>query len=413
MKRLLWLGVGIAVGVIVMRKVTQTVKAYSPSSLAGSARESAVGLLDSVRDFVADVREGMAEREAEIQAAFAQGVTLDELEQDAEDDEAFGAGRTDEERSWDPTMRIRGDQAQVSGALRGERAHGCPVRPVARRRPEPALRQRRHGAVRAVLRGQATPPYKRAVSVQKCVRTPDIEEVGKTSRHGTFFQMNGNFSFGDYFKEGAIDLAWKLVTIAAEKGRVRARPGEALGHRLPRRRRGDRTLAADRGPAARADRAPGQEGQLLVHGHPRAVPAPARRSTIDRGPGVRQGGRPRGRRGPVTWSSGTSSSCSTSVARHGQGGLPDRAGPAGEEHRHRHGPGAGRLDAAGRGQPVRDRRGAPDPGPRGGNDRARPTARTPATSRPKSHPDDVRLRVIADHVRTSLMLIGDGVTPVE
>ncbi len=60
--------------------------------------------------------------------------------------------------------------------------------------------------------GQETPPYQRAVSVQKCVRTLDIEEVGKTTRHGTFFQMCGNFSFGDYFKEGAIRLAWDLVT---------------------------------------------------------------------------------------------------------------------------------------------------------------------------------------------------------
>ena len=60
--------------------------------------------------------------------------------------------------------------------------------------------------------GQETPPYDRAVSVQKCVRTPDIEDVGKTTRHGTFFEMCGNFCFGDYFKQGAIELAWDLVT---------------------------------------------------------------------------------------------------------------------------------------------------------------------------------------------------------
>jgi hypothetical protein len=82
MKRLLWLGVGIAIGALVVRQVTKTVHAYSPGSLAGSVRESAVGLLDSVRDFVADVREGMAEREAEIHAAFAEGVTFDELSEE-------------------------------------------------------------------------------------------------------------------------------------------------------------------------------------------------------------------------------------------------------------------------------------------------------------------------------------------
>ena len=66
--------------------------------------------------------------------------------------------------------------------------------------------------------GQRTPPYATATGIQKCIRTPDIDEVGITTRHNTFFQMAGNFSFGDYFKRGAIELAWALLTNSIDDG---------------------------------------------------------------------------------------------------------------------------------------------------------------------------------------------------
>lgn len=66
--------------------------------------------------------------------------------------------------------------------------------------------------------GTERAPWPRVATVQKCIRTNDIENVGRTTRHGTFFQMAGNFSFGDYFKEGAISFAWELLTTPLEDG---------------------------------------------------------------------------------------------------------------------------------------------------------------------------------------------------
>jgi hypothetical protein len=78
MRRMLWLGVGLAVGALVFRALSKKAQSFTPQGIAGSVQQSAVGLLDSVRTFVEDVRDGMAEREAEIRSAIAEGLILDE-----------------------------------------------------------------------------------------------------------------------------------------------------------------------------------------------------------------------------------------------------------------------------------------------------------------------------------------------
>ncbi len=85
MRRVLWLGVGLAVGALVFRALSKKAQAFTPGGIAASARNSAGGLVGSVRSFVDDVRDAMAEREEEIHAAFTDGIVLDGYEMEDEE----------------------------------------------------------------------------------------------------------------------------------------------------------------------------------------------------------------------------------------------------------------------------------------------------------------------------------------
>ncbi len=249
--------------------------------------------------------------------------------------------------------------------------------------------------------GEVGAPYPRATSVQKCVRTLDIDEVGKTTRHASFFQMCGNFSFGDYFKEGAIPLAWELLT----------RPVSDGGYGMPE----DRlwvTVYHDDDEAAEIWR--------------RTVGVPSER--IQR----------RGKEDNF-WSMGVPGPCGPCSEIYFDRGpaYGVDGGPVADEDRYleiwnlvfmqfERGEGAGKAD-----YPILGELPAKNIDTGLGLERLatvlqgvenlyeidttrrildRASALT-GKAYGADHGDDVRLRVVADHARTAVMLIGDGVTP--
>ena len=257
--------------------------------------------------------------------------------------------------------------------------------------------------------GQETPPYPRATSVQKCVRTGDIDEVGKTSRHGTFFQMNGNFSFGDYFKQEAIEFAWQLLTSPISDG------GYGLD---PQRLWATVYLDDDEAAAIWRDVIGVPEERIVRRGMAdnfwsMGVPGPCGPCSeifYDRGPAYGAEGGPAvdEDRYMEIWNlvfmqnergEGTSKSDFEII-----GDLPKKNIDTGM--------GLERIASVLQGVdnmyeidevfPVLAKAAemtGKEYGTRSGH-----AAGT-------SHPDDIHLRVVADHIRSSLMLIGDGVTP--
>ena len=207
--------------------------------------------------------------------------------------------------------------------------------------------------------GEQTPPYPRAASVQKCVRTLDIDEVGKTTRHGSFFQMAGNFSFGDYFKEGAIPFAWELLTNSTGDG------GFGFAEdRLWVTVYEDDDEAAEiwhRDVGIPVDRI--QRRGLNDNYWHMGVPGPGGPCSeiyFDRGPEHGTGRRTGRRRRAVP--RGLEPGLHAVRADRGapQGRLRHLRRAAGQEHRHRHGPGADGGPSAGRREHLRDRHDAHD-----------------------------------------------------
>jgi len=253
--------------------------------------------------------------------------------------------------------------------------------------------------------GEAPSPYPRATSIQKCVRTLDIDEVGKTTRHNTFFQMAGNFSFGDYFKAGAIEYAWNLVTGSQDAGGYGFDPDriwvtvyetddEAIEHW--------RRIAGL--PPERIQRRDGRDNYWDM-----GVPGPGGPCSeiyFDRGPEYGADG------GPVADEDRYLEIWNLVFMQDVRGEQSPKYGypPIGELPKKNIDTGMGIERVATLLQGVENVY---------ETDLVSPviaraeelSGRRYGAGTPSVHEDDVRFRVIADHARSGVMIVGDGVTP--
>ena len=251
------------------------------------------------------------------------------------------------------------------------------------------------------MSGLVPAPFPRATSVQKCVRTLDIEEVGKTTRHGTFFQMNGNFSFGDYFKKEAIAFAWEFLTSSRESGGLEIDP-QLLWVTVYKD--DDESIQIWRDvagiPMERIQRR-GMKDNYWSTGQPGPA-GPCSEIYYDRGPAYGREGGPEADedRYIEIWN------LVFMQYERGQGLGKDNFEILGELPKKNIDTGMGLERVAFLLQGVENLYEI---------DQVRPVLDLAAKLSGKTYgasvEDDVRLRVVADHVRSALMLICDGVTP--
>ena len=251
------------------------------------------------------------------------------------------------------------------------------------------------------MTGLVPAPYKRATSVQKCVRTLDIEEVGKTTRHGTFFQMNGNFSFGDYFKTEAISYAWEFLTAKKEAGGLGIDPGRLW---VTVYQDDEESIKIWRDvaniPMERIQKR-GMKDNYWSTGQPGPA-GPCSEIYFDRGPdyGIEGGPEADEDRYIEIWN------LVFMQFERGVGTGKDSFEILGELPSKNIDTGMGLERVAFLLQEVDNLYEI---------DEVRPVldlaAKLSGKTYGENEEDDVRLRVVADHVRSALMLIGDGVTP--